>query len=70
MAETNPEEARLTAGIHRGCGGAVASSLDGEFCTACKLELREDEIYEPVLYTDADRSYDLWAFGQDYGSAP
>lgn len=41
-------------------------------CRGCRCEAddREAEWRWRQDYNDADRAYDLWAFAQDYGSAP
>jgi hypothetical protein len=39
----NTEEVKATDAIHRGCGGMVAVSLDGETCARCGSELREED---------------------------
>ena len=37
------EETRATGAIHRGCGGMVLVSLDGEVCARCHAGLREED---------------------------
>jgi hypothetical protein len=43
---TAAEETRATDAVHRGCGGVVLVSLDGEICARCRAELREEDWLE------------------------